>query len=92
MFAAINVHVYMPTVKPLMFAAINVHVYMPTVKPLMFAAINVHVYMPTVKPLMFAAINVHVFTRRTISLPLKFAFYEEYIGGRVEHFTTVNVC
>ena len=27
-----------------------------------------------VKPLMFAAINVCVFTRRTISLTLKFAF------------------
>ena len=37
----------------------------------------------TVKPLMFAAINVCVFTRSTILLPLKFAFYVEYFFGRV---------
>ena len=34
----------------------------------------------TVKPLMFTAINVWVFMSRTISLPLKFAFYMRNIS------------
>ena len=34
----------------------------------------------TVKPLMFAAINVRVFMSRTISLPLKFAFFMRNIS------------